>query len=541
MKQYVAIFLAAVILFMPGAPGASGVRAFAEESAEVSTEEAAAGILAWKKAGAGLGAWEDLLSGPFTNGPGATDLDWYVIGMSRSGAEDDYGAYLEHLRGYVREQYKTENRLDRSRATEWHRIILAVLACGGDPTDMGTDENGARIDLVADGVYNRGKTASLGKQGVNGWIWGLIALDSMDYEVPQGAFDTRESILAAILAEQQADGGWSLSGQDSTPDLTAMALQALAPYQEQGEATAAVGRALEYLSQAQGASGGFGGWNGESVESADQVLVALCALGIDPLTDDRFIKNGHTVPDAVLAYRMEDGGFAHSWERDAENPSATPGESNSMAGEQTLYALAALWRFQNGKTPLYDFTDREKPAGEPSGMGTQAFLEKIAALSDPVTTGQGAAVEELLSAAERMEDFEGKAAYVARLETAKAEIAALREKIAALNEKIEETVYPLEDLTPYDLIAVGKLIPAYEALPEADRGQITDWDAVLAAKSLMEREFWMLAAILALALLNFIFLLAKLSGSPARQAKRRRGMDRLAARYEAENPENAEP
>ncbi len=76
------------------------------------------------------------------------------------------------------------------------------------------------------------KSASLGKQGINGWIWGLIALDSMRYEIPSDAFYTRDDIIKEILSRQLPSGGFTLSGTQPDPDITAMALQALAPYCE---------------------------------------------------------------------------------------------------------------------------------------------------------------------------------------------------------------------------------------------------------------------------------------------------------------------
>ena len=52
---------------------------------------------------------------------------------------------------------------------------------------------------------------SPGKQGINGWIFGLLTLDSLRYQVPEGAAETRESILISILEKQLADGGFSLN------------------------------------------------------------------------------------------------------------------------------------------------------------------------------------------------------------------------------------------------------------------------------------------------------------------------------------------
>lgn len=101
---------------------------------------------------------------------------------------------------------------------------------GGDPTSIGADRDGKPINLIADGVYNRGEVASLGKQGINGWIWGLIALDSLRYPIPEGAFYSRDDIILEILRRQLPDGGFALTGEEADPDITAMALQALSPY-----------------------------------------------------------------------------------------------------------------------------------------------------------------------------------------------------------------------------------------------------------------------------------------------------------------------
>ena len=74
------------------------------------------------------------------------------------------------------------------------------------------------------------------KQGLNGPIWALIALDSGNYEIPQissgktTAQVSREKLLSYILSSELTDGGFNLTKSDSQgadPDVTAMALQAL--------------------------------------------------------------------------------------------------------------------------------------------------------------------------------------------------------------------------------------------------------------------------------------------------------------------------
>ena len=336
------------------------------QAGAVSTEEmsdAAQGIINWKISDIGA---DTLLSDSYIALAGSTPGDWYPIALSRLGCKTDYSGYLAVLEQNVKERYALDGGLSAAKATEWHRITLAVLASGGNPRDIDG------IDLVADGTYNRGKTASLGRQGINGWIWGLIALDSKSWEVPKDAYYTRDDIILQILSAQLENGGFALTGEAADPDITAMALQALAPYynsetvytlpggtasEEEKKTTVrkAAEAALECLSGLQSAQGDFFSWGTQNSESCSQVIIALCALGIDPLCDERFIKNGVTLWDGLMRYRREDGGFIHSFSYDSDNPTSLPDASNSMAGEQALLALCALIRQKKGMRALYDF------------------------------------------------------------------------------------------------------------------------------------------------------------------------------------------
>ena len=340
--------------------------------------DTALGIVNWKKLDNGSTADGPLINDAYLEMAGTTPGDWYQIGMSRMRINDDYAGYLAVIRDIVQARYREESKLSSAKATEWHRIALAILAAGGDPTDFGTDANGAAINLIADGTYDRGKTASLGRQGINGWIWGLIALDARRYPVPEGAFNSRDDIIVEILRQQLADGGFALTGPVSDVDITAMALQAFAPYVDSEktytytqhvsgiEVTKSVGQAVDealvWLAAAQDDDGDFFSWGTQNVESTVQTVVALCCLGIDPQTDPRFIKNGKTPLDGIMKYRMPDGGFIHSFTYDPDNPTSLPTQSNTMASEQVLYALAAVRRQMQGMRTLYDFRPEEGSA-----------------------------------------------------------------------------------------------------------------------------------------------------------------------------------
>lgn len=276
---------------------------------------------------------------------GSLGGEWTVLALARGGADTEtayFTGYCAALEQTVRE---ANGVLSERKYTEYSRVILALSALGKDARDV------AGFDLTLPlGDYE--KTAA---QGVNGVIYALLALDSRDYPMPQNAAAstqaTRQLYVDAILAAQLTNGGWSFMGEDADPDLTAMALQALAKYREQSSVQLAANRALVCLSAMQNADGGFSSWGSENAESCAQVLLALNALDLG--TDDsRFVKNGHSVLDALLTYQNADGGFCHE----------RSGETNLMASEQAACALASLVRAERGESGLYRMAALMQPA-----------------------------------------------------------------------------------------------------------------------------------------------------------------------------------
>ena len=267
--------------------------------------------------------------------------DWYAIAMARCGISEDYETYLAALKTYVESAYAESGGLSANKATEWHRVALAVTALGGDAAAFGTKPDGTTIDLIAD-----------------------------------GARYTRETIIEAIVSAQGEDGGFSLTGDALDADITAMALQALAPYAD-GQAEV-IDRALEALSGVQCADGGFASWGAENAESTAQVVMALCALGIDPAADERFCKEGGSAVTALMGFRVEDGSFAH-----------VGGTSDAMASEQGLQALEALRRFYAGEKRFFDMTDAGAPV---QWTADSAAAEETAGVPAAVYMAAGAAV-----------------------------------------------------------------------------------------------------------------------------------------------------
>lgn len=266
---------------------------------------------------------------------GSIGGEWMVIGLARSGRDVPDG-YYDNVIKYVNEHINDKGQLHRAKSTDNARVILALTALGYDVTDV---DGHNLLAGLSDMSYIK-------RQGINGPIWALIAFDSHNYEIPAGDV-TRDSLIAAILDEQLADGGWSLSTDEADPDMTAMAIQALAPYYGTDEnVKSAVDKALNRLSEIQTFAGGYLSWGTLNAESCAQVVVALTALGIDPETDARFIKNGCSVLDALMAF-YTDGGFRHTMD----------GKPNGMATEQGYYALSAYARLKENKTSLYNMSD----------------------------------------------------------------------------------------------------------------------------------------------------------------------------------------
>lgn len=279
----------------------------------------------------------DYLAKLGTPGVGSIGGEWMALGLARSGRTVPEG-YYDAVVKYVKDNIDSNGRLDKNKATENARIILALTAIGKDVTNVGGH------DLLA----GLNEMSYLSKQGINGAIFTLIALDSHNY-TPAGDV-TRDKLVQAILnAQISGDGGWSLDGKNADVDMTAMAIQALAAYyKSNSSAKKAVDKGLSWLSSVQQNDGGFTSWGAANSESCAQVIVALTALGIDPAKDSRFIKNGVSVLDALCSFAVNGGGFKHL---------ATETSANGMATEQGFYALVAYYRLLNGQTSLYDMTD----------------------------------------------------------------------------------------------------------------------------------------------------------------------------------------
>ena len=274
---------------------------------------------------------------------GTSAGEWTVISLARGEYYTTDNAYFtgyyNRIIDYVNDKAASVNAggaLHKNKSTENARVIMALSSIGKDASSVG-DWN-----LIA--PFN--DFDWIKKQGINGPIFALIALDTNDYETEDTTI--RQQCIDFILDAQFEDGGWALSGSAADPDVTAMALQALAPYVSQSEVSSAAEKAFATLSTIQNSDGKYASWGTVNVESCAQVIVACTAWGINPDTDSRFVKNNKSVIDAVLAhYSEEEAAFEH----------VIGSGANDIATDQACYALVAYNRFMKGKTSLYDMSD----------------------------------------------------------------------------------------------------------------------------------------------------------------------------------------
>lgn len=319
---------------------------------------------------------------------GSIGGEWAVLGLARSGydvPEEYYRNYYATVEDYVK---ACGGVLHEKKYAEYSRVIVALSAIGKDARNV------AGYDLTkALGDYDQTIW-----QGLNGPIWALIALDSRNYPMPQNpeakTQATRQMYIDRILECRLPDGGWSLFGgtaaasaEDgvSDPDITGMALQALAKYQDQPAVKQATEEALTCISKQQDSSGGFSSWGIANSESCVQMIVALCELGI-PLEDPRFVKNGNTMLDSLMTYYLPGNGFRHT---------DSGSGSNQMASEQGFYGLVSAQRAAMGKNSLYRMSDAITVTGGDEQQSEQGLAGKHADVKVQPITEPGKTFEDI--------------------------------------------------------------------------------------------------------------------------------------------------
>lgn len=319
--------ISAIILSAVFAMGNMTAYAQSDNSSVGKAADLADVIVDFKLSQTDSGSVQDWIDGALTENAGLSS-EWYVFALSRFG-DYDFSLYEKALLTYL-----GKNQIRSASSRLKYALVLASV--------------GSNDEYITETMNN-----SIGEQGVMSWIYGLHMLNN-GYESDTV---TADEAVSTLLTLQKADGGWAIMGENGETDATAMAVQALAPrYNENESVKNAVDEALGLLSEKQLDSGDFSSYGVANPESTGQVLIALTSLGIDPLTDERFIKNENTLIDGMGLYRNQDGSFSHESGKDF----------NETATVQTFYSLVAYLRFSDGETPLFmlDSNNAESPTDE---------------------------------------------------------------------------------------------------------------------------------------------------------------------------------
>ena len=430
------------------------------------------------------------LRGKVTNpGVGTLEGEWAVLAMNRGGAATDAwnNIYIENLKTFVD---NCGGVLDTYKYTEYSRVILALTAAGVDASEFATDT--ATYDLVKPLLDKQSSGAYMAeKQGNNGTMFALIALNTHDYLNTAEGKAARAALIASLKANQLESGAWAISGKTSPDlDVTAAGIYALAPYYlDEAKLTALGGTvtyaelktmvesALAYLSGRQNASGGFG-----SVEADVWAIIALSSIGRDADTDADFVKaNGSLLQDMLSYFDRSTGAFRHLLD----------GDIDQMATEQAAYGLVAYERYKTGNNPLYDMNDVPIASLEEKAKQAQAdeVDELIAAIGE-VSLESKAKIDAARAAYDALTaEVKAKVTKLSVLEAAEAEYKRLAD--AADQEKVDQAAAKGAD----DLIAdIGEVSlesesaitaarTAYDALTEAQKKLVTKLDVLTAAEA----------------------------------------------------------
>lgn len=285
------------------------------------------GIAAYNFEKANVDGFQGFIDEYLTKNAGVS-AEWYIIALSQY-RKFDFSKYENALSEYL------ANNETASAST---RLKYCLAFCA---IDIDNDYIKEQIDK------------SVGEQGVMSVVYGLHLLNNGC----ESKKHTIDSLIKAILSLQLADYGWALNGKKSDVDVTAMVIQSLSPYYNTREdVKTAVDGAISLLSSTQNEDAEFVSYGLKNPESSAQVIIALSALGIDCMRDERFIKNGKNLFDVISNYSVEDGGYCH----------IAGGKVNGNATVQVFCAAISYIRMKEGKTSFYILDNDEDEATEES-------------------------------------------------------------------------------------------------------------------------------------------------------------------------------
>lgn len=277
----------------------------AVESAEVSMKKAQ-GIAA-----------KEIYNSYFADGhiPGLGSVNelYAVFSLARAGFEapEFYGKVKYKLTRQLKElatEGTTYDAVTKTNITEetfsskkvpeqnYAYVVLAMTALGMDARTTGgydlIEKMASKKLYEADNSYNAEQMM-------------LFAFDSGNYTLPEGEnYCTREELVAKIAGNVDETIAGSIEWD--LIDGAVMAVQPLAPYTESASVEKACQKVIRFAGKMQDIQGYLGdSYDANNAWTTAQTLTMLGEFGIHPMIETEnvdFVKNGHTLADAILEF-----------------------------------------------------------------------------------------------------------------------------------------------------------------------------------------------------------------------------------------------
>lgn len=175
-------------------------------------------------------------------------------------------------------------------------VVLAMTALGMDARTTGgydlIEKMASKKLYEADNSYNAEQMM-------------LFAFDSGNYTLPEGEnYCTREELVAKIAGNVDETIAGSIEWD--LIDDAVMAVQPLAPYTESASVEKACQKVIRFAGRMQDTQGYLGdSYDANNAWTTAQTLTMLGEFGIHPMIETEnvdFVKNGHTLADAILEF-----------------------------------------------------------------------------------------------------------------------------------------------------------------------------------------------------------------------------------------------
>lgn len=300
-------------------------------------------ILIWKTENEGASDLQDLIDTSFANDPISGTNQNYITSIIQNPYIDaDLSKYITSLGEALDSAVASEEGIFPTSLQKSLATLQICIDYENSKLEPGDDTAfPALSDYVNQTTIDTALNHTIGEKGIMSYIWGLYMLNTCGFYY--GKASNHDEVIESLISYQCSDGGYTLSGDVGDVDVTAMAMQVLAPYAPSPFRSAwfpidsllveSLSASREFLDTHQLEDGDYESFGTRCSESTAQAALAYASMytGIfTSLKTDTLIDRG--LLEGLLLYKQDDGGFSHTL--------GLP--SNDMASSQVLQALTVM-------------------------------------------------------------------------------------------------------------------------------------------------------------------------------------------------------